>query len=91
MSVQKFMQTVREHIDQVIEQKTALGIQLWQELSQAHPVDIADLLEDIDTLHAEHIFKKLPRVNNIIMFNMPKFQRTQLHRNRDINFQICEF
>ena len=61
MSVQKFMQTIREHIDQVIEQKTDLGKQLWLELSQAHPVDIADLLEDIDILHAEHIFKKLPQ------------------------------
>lgn len=61
MSVQKFMQTVREHLDQVIEQKSDLGKQLWQELSQAHPVDIADLLEDIDRSHAEHIFKKLPQ------------------------------
>jgi len=61
MSVQKFMQNVREHIDQVIEQKTELGMQLWQELCEAHPVDIADLLEDIDTVHAEQIFKRLPQ------------------------------
>lgn len=61
MSVQKFMQNVREHIEQVIEQKTDLGVQLWQELCQAHPVDIADLLEDIDRTYAEQIFKQLPQ------------------------------
>lgn len=55
------MQNVREHINQVIEQKTDLGIQLWQELCESHPVDIADLLEDIDKTYAEQIFKKLPQ------------------------------
>ncbi|MCL4361828.1 magnesium transporter [Candidatus Dependentiae bacterium] len=68
MTIQEFFETLIEHIDEVVNQKTDLGIKLWQQLLTSHPADIAELLSNINKEYSKTIFTNLPQNLKINVF-----------------------
>ena len=46
MTIQDFFEEIIDHIDEVVNQQTDLGVQLWKQLLTCHPADIAELLSE---------------------------------------------
>jgi magnesium transporter len=59
---------VREHLREVINQDTPLGIALWNELIKAHPADIARFYENCDEHEAQLLFLKTPESKRFAVF-----------------------
>lgn len=74
MSIEKFMQEIRENLDAVITQSNDLGISLYNRFCKEHPADIALFLEDISKDDALKLFGALPQEVRISTF--PEFSDT---------------
>ncbi len=59
---------VRENIEAVIKQETTVGKELWDQLLQLHPADIAGLCADISREHCKDLFIALPRKIKVEVF-----------------------
>src|SRR3990170_5078925 len=59
--IKTILQEVREHIVEVIEQKSDYSRSLWKEVLAVHPVDIAHFFEDIDREDFQLLYMNLPR------------------------------
>jgi magnesium transporter len=64
----RILSEVRENIDAVIEHDTTLGKELWDQLLQLHPADIASLCSDISRKHCKNLFMMLPRKVKLEVF-----------------------
>ncbi|MDQ5890541.1 MAG: Magnesium transporter MgtE [Candidatus Dependentiae bacterium] len=70
-------------IDQVIDQSSARGVQGWVQVCNAHPSDIADLIEHISRHYQLSLFTKLPAELGARTFN-----RLERMIQADILFQL---
>lgn len=68
MELQDFFEEVIDNIEEVIQQKTDLGVELWQQLLICHPADIAELLSNINRDQAKSIFLLFPQNLKINVF-----------------------
>lgn len=62
------LQEIKDNIDAVILQESALGKSLWHEFIHIHPADIARFLADIDKEQLTHLFLKLPKELKLEVF-----------------------
>ncbi len=60
MNGRHILQEIRDNIEAVITQETALGASLWQALLEIHPADIARFLVDLDKETFQTLFLKMP-------------------------------
>lgn len=60
MISQHIFDQILEHFDDVIEQQSAIGKQLWQELLEIHPADIADFLMTASLEQFDTLYRMLP-------------------------------
>ena len=60
MNKEKFFVEIEENIETVISQNTPLGVSLWGDFIEAHPVDIAGFIGTINRDNAKLLFFKLP-------------------------------
>ncbi len=68
MNITKILAEVRDNIDAVIVQDSALGESLWAALLLIHPADIADFLGTLSREHAQQLFAKLPKNIKLAVF-----------------------
>ena len=60
MNFKNIFEHVRSNLDLVIRQDSALGKELWSELIQIHPADLAQMISDLNRDEFSAIFKVLP-------------------------------
>jgi magnesium transporter len=58
-----------KNIEEIIEQKTETGIQLWEELIQLHPADLVDVLDQLNQNDCKRIFIKFPCGLQVALFS----------------------
>lgn len=68
MNIKKILEEIREHINEVISQESALGKSYWDAFIMVHPADIADFLETIDKSNAQALFTLLPKKVKLAVF-----------------------
>lgn len=56
----KTIETVRQHLDELLAQDSVLGASLWNELLKLHPADIAQLFAMLDEDEFRPVFLALP-------------------------------
>jgi magnesium transporter len=60
MDVKIITGQLRDHLVDIIEQKSARAKQIWQAFCEIHPVDIADFIDDIDQIYQHSLYLLLP-------------------------------
>lgn len=68
LEIKKILFQIENNIDEVLEEKTQLGSDLWHILLEQHPADIATLLGTIDEIYQIALLKKLPLEDSIDVF-----------------------
>ena len=68
MIIQKIFEQIQEHIDEVVNQNTDIGVSLWKELLKAHPADTAEFLSNINRFDAQQLFTNFPEILKIAVF-----------------------
>ncbi len=53
--------TIKDHLEEVVQGKTAYGQALWKRLLDQHPADIADFFTEIDHESMQPLFLELPQ------------------------------
>lgn len=67
--VQKLFERLLEHLDDVVAQRTLIAQELWREFLKAHPVDIAEFLNDINDEQAVAMLKNFPSALHLEIFH----------------------
>ena len=68
MVPEKLFSEIRDHLKEVIAQRSALGVSLWQELLALHPADIASFFSELPEEHFKKLFIALPSEMNCSVF-----------------------
>ena len=68
MRIKNILADVRENIEEIIAQKSAVGQSLWHTFLQIHPADIANFLSTIPKQLAQQLFAKLPNEIKMAVF-----------------------
>lgn len=61
MISKKIFEQIEQNISSIVNQDSALGKELWQELLKAHPADLAQLLQNLDRDHFKALYLMLPQ------------------------------
>lgn len=69
MDTKQTFDQILDNLDDVIKQKTPLGVLLWQEYLKVHPADIAQFLGNIERSTAKSLFLLLPRNIKLKVFS----------------------
>lgn len=67
--MQEILVNIENNIKTVIKEDSDLGRQLWKSLLYIHHVDIADLIDRLDSIKQVAVFKKLPKALAIKIFS----------------------
>ncbi|MFH0897966.1 MAG: magnesium transporter [bacterium] len=68
LEIKKILFQIENNIEEVLEEKTQLGTDLWNILLEQHPADIAQLLESVEETKQIALLKKLPLELSIEVF-----------------------
>ncbi len=68
MISQHIFDQILEHFDDVLDKQSAIGAQLWQELLDIHPADIADFLSNITLEQFSKLYQALPLALKVEIF-----------------------
>jgi len=61
MNSENILNKISENLDAVINRDSPLGVALWKDLLELHPVDIADFIDDLDRETGMQLFSNLPK------------------------------
>ncbi len=68
MNIKNILMEVRDNLEAVITQDSALGESLWQAFLAVHPADMADFLGAIPKYQAQKLFINLPKAEKLTVF-----------------------
>ena len=69
MDVKDLLYEIQENIGDVVEQKGPIGGQLWYELLNTHPVDIAYIFKNLNKESVKLLYKALPHTIQLDLFH----------------------
>ena len=69
MIPKKIFEQIEQNIDSIVNKDSALGRELWQELIQEHPADLAQFFQDIPKEKFQALYLCLPEELKIEVFN----------------------
>jgi magnesium transporter len=68
MSTRKFLNEIRDNIEEVARQDNPVSQSLWNTFLNIHPADIADFLSDLSTQEFRMLFNALPKNIKLAVF-----------------------